>query len=551
MNGTAGEAVLPQLLGDIYLGRKSGILQLIREGRRLDLSFRQGRVLRVGDGQNGPPPPIAAPNDTLSLRLDRVLRLLGIVTEGQPQPPTTRDGVLSALSCLDTAPAFEEREPTEAEDPSLNLSTEEMIREAVRHQTDPERIRTALGDLERIVVPRDNALSGDALTPTDAYILSRVDGALSAREVIGLIPLDPEEVERSLLGLLLTGVVEMKARPARPPAHPPAAAAAEPQARVELTAVNAPAAAVPRTPARPLSGERAREVAARRKEVLEAYEGLRVRTHFEILGIPETASDAQVKDAYFRLAKRFHPDVHQNPELEDLGEQLEAVFMRLGSAYEVLRNPLSRSNYVSTISRRRGLEAGLGAVRSIVSPATPGKPSSAGPPPVSSIRPPPASPGPPAVSSPPASPEAATDEPGLLESAENFWTSEESIHRAERLVNDGKFWDAIQLLQVAIRRMYGKKQKEKAHVLLAKAYIKNPNWLKRGEELLHLVLQENPQNAEAHFALGILYKESGMNSRAVTMLRKALELNPQHKQAQAELSSLSSAALIRKLFGRS
>src|SRR5262249_29244973 len=55
MNGTAGEAVLPQLLGDIYLGRKSGILQLIREGGRLAPFFREGRVLRFGDRENGPP----------------------------------------------------------------------------------------------------------------------------------------------------------------------------------------------------------------------------------------------------------------------------------------------------------------------------------------------------------------------------------------------------------------------------------------------------------------------------------------------------------------
>ena len=126
--------------------------------------------------------------------------------------------------------------------------------------------------------------------------------------------------------------------------------------------------------------------------------------------------------------------------------------------------------------------------------------------------------------------------------------SGEAINRAERLVAEGKVWDAIQLLQVAIPRMYGRKQKEKARVLLAKAYIKNPNWVKRGEEMLQSVLRDDPQNAEAFYALGMLYKESGMNSRAVTMFRRALELNPQHRGAQAELSSLSSP--LRKLFGR-
>jgi hypothetical protein len=32
------------------------------------------------------------------------------------------------------------------------------------------------------------------------------------------------------------------------------------------------------------------------------------------------------------------------------------------------------------------------------------------------------------------------------------------------------------------------------------------------------------RNADAHSTLGVLYKESGMHSRAISMLRKALEL---------------------------
>src|SRR5262249_6611720 len=246
-----------------------------------------------------------------------------------------------------------------------------MIREAVRQQTDPAQIREVIGDLDRILVLPGAPRVDDALTPTDAYILSRVDGTLSAREVMGLIPLDPEDVERSLLGLLLTVVVEMKARPPRPTAThlaapPPEPAAAEPDATIELPSAAA-ASAAPR-PARTLTGEQAREVAARRREILEAYQGLRSRTHFEILGIAENANDQQVKEAYSRIAKRFPRDVHQDSELEDMKEHLEAVFMRLGSAYEVLRNPLSRSNYASTVSRRRALEAGMNVVRPVATP---------------------------------------------------------------------------------------------------------------------------------------------------------------------------------------
>jgi tetratricopeptide (TPR) repeat protein len=143
------------------------------------------------------------------------------------------------------------------------------------------------------------------------------------------------------------------------------------------------------------------------------------------------------------------------------------------------------------------------------------------------------------------------NETPIIATAANAGLAEEALHRADGLIAAGKVWDAIQLLTAVIPRIYGRKQRERARVFLAKAYIKNPNWLRRGEELLQQVIQEDPQNAEAHFALGMLYKDTGMSSRAVNLFKKALELRPEHKQAQAELNALSGgAAFLRKIFGK-
>jgi hypothetical protein len=91
------------------------------------------------------------------------------------------------------------------------LSTGQVILDATRRVQDPEMVRRVLGDQGRLLV-----LSGDpllrfqriTLTPTDGYVLSRVDGTLSARDVIGLSPVAPEDTERSLFGLLCTGIVD-------------------------------------------------------------------------------------------------------------------------------------------------------------------------------------------------------------------------------------------------------------------------------------------------------------------------------------------------------
>ena len=59
------------------------------------------------------------------------------------------------------------------------------------------------------------------------------------------------------------------------------------------------------------------------KQFEEAWEGRKSRNHFEVLGLERSATASEVKEAYFRLAKRFHPDVHHGAHLGDLRDKLE------------------------------------------------------------------------------------------------------------------------------------------------------------------------------------------------------------------------------------
>ncbi len=56
-------------------------------------------------------------------------------------------------------------------------------------------------------------------------------------------------------------------------------------------------------------------------------------------------------------------------------------------------------------------------------------------------------------------------------------------------------------------------------------------------ETLQEVLAENSGNANAYFELGIVYKAGGLATRAKAMFQKALDANPRHKQALAELAT--------------
>ena len=83
--------------------------------------------------------------------------------------------------------------------------------------------------------------------------------------------------------------------------------------------------------------------------------------------------------------------------------------------------------------------------------------------------------------------------------------------------------------------MEPRRNQHKGRILLAKAYAKNPNWVRRAEEYLHQVVREDPDNVDAHYELGRLYKQVGHAARAQAAFRRVVELKPEHREAAAEL----------------
>jgi serine/threonine-protein kinase len=215
------------MLRDAYVGGKSGLLHFT--------SGRGQRGLRIVKGHI-----THAASDIAGERMGEVLVRYGVISQDDMERALQVDGrlgaVLSGTGLLDREKleealglhvreilfamlegedgscAFEElaEEASEGEVVST-LSTGQVILEATRRVQDPEMVRRVLGDQARLL-----ALSSDpllrfqriTLTPTDGYVLSRVDGTLSARDVITLSPVPPEDTERSLFGLLCTGIID-------------------------------------------------------------------------------------------------------------------------------------------------------------------------------------------------------------------------------------------------------------------------------------------------------------------------------------------------------
>jgi curved DNA-binding protein len=61
--------------------------------------------------------------------------------------------------------------------------------------------------------------------------------------------------------------------------------------------------------------------------------------YYKTLGIAKTATEAQIKKAYWKLARKYHPDVNPNDKVA------EAKFKEANEANEVLSNPENRKKY--------------------------------------------------------------------------------------------------------------------------------------------------------------------------------------------------------------
>ncbi len=539
-----------RLLREVYVGGKSGHLHLTSGHERRRLRILKGRIV---DGSS----------DVQGERFGDVLVRYGLLSQADLERALAvvlrerrkLGHVLGEMRLLDrprledalglharevlfvmldrpgASFVFEEMSESLIDaDLSCRLSTAELILEATRCVQDPALVRRAIGDPSRPL-----ALSSDpllriqkiTLTPIDGFVLSRIDGVLSAREVLSVIPLAAEDVERSLFGLLCTGMVghpdeepltrplprrgDTAPRAAREVSTPSAPMTSPPAAPATPASRSGPALTTPHSMAAmpplsapaplplPLPGARTAPPAGPeevRRIILATHERLAERTYYEVLGIEREASDAEVRQAHARLIRVLHPDACGGPEFDDVQEQRAVVFVRVEEAFEALRDLRVRAAYDKhlKVSRDEPRSPSTGATS-----ATPGDTAPAERP---STR--------------------ETEQTGPLV----------ALARAATLLEEEKYWDVIQALEPVVPRLQGP-ARARARCLLARAYVKNPKWHRRAEVTLRLAIEDDPQQIEAPLLLARIYTDAGLPVRAGALYRRVLELDPHNAEARA------------------
>ena len=188
---------------------------------------------------------------------------------------------------------------------------------------------------------------------------------------------------------------------------------------------------------------------------------------FNVLEVPPDASPEDIKSAYHRLAKRWHPDRYTGDEKVEA----ETRFRELAEAFNILKDPAKRL----TLQQQMPKSTVLGAV---------------------------------------AEPETAKER-----------TPEDWAKLAKIALDEGKVDQARALIHYAIRMDGGKAE---YHALLATILEQEGSDLRAVVRALETCVRFAPKDVESHIRLAVHFQTLGMSARAQRHLQLAREISPNH-----------------------
>jgi curved DNA-binding protein CbpA len=351
-----------------------------------------------------------------------------------------REITLNIFPYFDGKFKFQERGKFAEEEFKSKISIPDLIEEGIRRMKYFSQLEKFMG--KKVPFPTSEEFI-DRLTEEEWKIIETIDGSTPAEDLIHAGDFSPEFFWRSLYLSYCLNIIDIK---------------------------DAEKAPVKEEKAEKAAFEVTDEKLA---EVIEMSEQLPTMDYYQILNVPDDSSSYQIKLAYFRLAREYHPDCFNKDLPSDIKEKIEDVFAHITDAYDTLGDEKKKQDYDST--------------------------------------------------------REASPEPGRKELEKE---ADIKYRQGRTLYNQERYEEALKLLEEAVRL---KKNKAVYFLVLGKAKSKVPPFHKKAEEDFQTAIRLEPSNPECYVGLGTYYKEEGILDKAKKQFKKALEVDPEHKIALKEL----------------
>ncbi len=232
------------------------------------------------------------------------------------------------------------------------------------------------------------------------------------------------------------------------------------------------------------------------------------KNYYEILGVPRTASEKEIKAAYHRLARSLHPDKASSPEER---ERVEQEFALVSQAYNTLKDRDRRAAYDRTLTEAQQAQlsgTGAGAQR-------PGDSS------------------------------AAVPRPG----AANLEKSRAAVARRAYLrglqaMAAGDYSKAIEFFEAAIKN---KDDEAAYYAKLAQTLLRAKRSFSRAIEAAQRAIELDPYNIDYRLLLAELYEQTGAQSMALKTYEEILKWDPTNARALQALEPFRPKSPMQKL----
>lgn len=241
--------------------------------------------------------------------------------------------ILSLFSLTDGRFSFEERPLPAEEVITLKLSAANLIYNGIKKFADIRRFESELPSMDDIPCFSSDPLNLFQDINLDYHgkkIISCIDGKTPVRDIASITQLDYVGVLKTLYALLSTHLIEIKDRD-------------EPSVEVPEEVIDEVREEIREGKA---EEDKEQEVDSYVREMIEGtHRRCETLGHYEVLGVKDYATISEIKSAYYKVAKKFHPDMHYYLTDASLKSKLSDIFACIYEAYATLSNPQKRKEY--------------------------------------------------------------------------------------------------------------------------------------------------------------------------------------------------------------